>query len=479
MNSPENSYLGEVLEQQAKVDAELKRKVRNVASQMPTQAPGPQAFRQRAQALAVPADEGRGVDYRITGWFRWRTVVVPPNAYVVHTRRGHEKPLHLGMGISFRYNPNTDAFLVIPAAVQTLIINARCICAERQGILVQAYVQWIIGDLETAYRRLDFSDPEDPMRLVNVQLREQAEAAIKDKVATLRIDEVLADKQPIIEELTLRLRGVAEGGREGQSGLGLKIVTVQIKEAVVSSTRLWENLQKPFRAERAKLARMAELEAENQIQARELENRRARDMAEVDAERELEKVRATQEQENYDRAHAEKIRRHKLEQASEQQEILERNATEMARREAELALALKELDLARSRIQQEISSLELQRQLDTAQAARARAAAEEEAALAGLRSQAARQQAERELATFAERRRIENELSDGLLRSQLVSALPEIAAKLPAPAELRTVSISSEPGGPASSLAGLLASLLGVLELGRKDGAARPPASNG
>src|SRR3954469_11214130 len=104
------------------------------------------------------------------------------------------------------------------------------------------------------------------MRVVNVQLREQAEAAIKDKVATMGIDEVLSDKQPIIAELTHRLRWVAEGADRtaggggggdpmservggtgaGGGGLGLKIVTVQIKEAVVSSTRLWENLQKPF-----------------------------------------------------------------------------------------------------------------------------------------------------------------------------------------------------------------------------------------
>src|SRR5438105_10438309 len=61
--------------------------------------------------------------------------------YVVHTRRGQADPLHVGLGMSFRYNPYTDSFLVIPAAVQTLLISARCICAERQGVLVQAYVQ--------------------------------------------------------------------------------------------------------------------------------------------------------------------------------------------------------------------------------------------------------------------------------------------------------------------------------------------------
>ena len=102
--------------------------------------------------------------------------------------------------------------------MQTILINAYCICRELQGLVVQAYVQWIIQDFATAYRKLDFSDADDPMRLVNLQLKEQAEAAIKDKVATMGVHEVLSDKQPIVEELTARLREVAEG--EGGSDRG-------------------------------------------------------------------------------------------------------------------------------------------------------------------------------------------------------------------------------------------------------------------
>src|SRR5262249_45491843 len=151
-----------------------------------------------------------------------------------------------------------------------IMINAFCICQELQGLLVQAYVQWIIQDFSTAYKKLDFSDPGDPMRLVDLQLKEQAEATIKDKVATMTIGDVLSDKQPIIEELTARLRAVAEGEGSGDTGLGLRIVTVQIKEAVVSSARLWENLQKPFRAEQTRVARLAELAAQEVISEREM-----------------------------------------------------------------------------------------------------------------------------------------------------------------------------------------------------------------
>src|SRR5256886_16692506 len=86
------------------------------------------------------------------------------------------------------------------------------------------------------------------MRLVNLQLKEQAEAAVKDKVATMGVAEVLSDKQPIIEELTARLRGVAEGEGGSDTGLGLRIVTVQIKEAVASSPRPRGDPQQPYPA---------------------------------------------------------------------------------------------------------------------------------------------------------------------------------------------------------------------------------------
>ena len=407
---------------------------------------------------------GQAVGYRITGWWRWKTVVVPPNIYVVHTRRGQEKPLHIGMGVSFPFDPYRDAFLAIPAAMQTIVINARCICVERQGILVQAYVQWIIDDVEKAYRKLDFSDEGDPMRIVNVQLREQAEAAIKDKVATLHIDEVLADKQPIIEELTLRLRGVAEGSREAGSGLGLKIVTVQIKEAVVSSTRLWQNLQTPFRAERERLARMAELETERQVKARELEIRESSETAAIATERELEKARALQQQEAFDRGHHERLRRSELEQVEARRAAAERDQTEIARREAELQLALKNLELAQRKVEAELETRAQQLRLDEAEAERVRVDTERELALQELKSRAQAAVAEREIAQLKARRAVENDLSEVHLRAQLVAQLPEIASKLPAPKELKTISISGDGAGSGTAaLTGLVTSLLSVI----------------
>jgi flotillin len=469
MTVQQNDYLNQVEQEQARVQQELKARRRAPANAAPAalaKAAGGSADFESPVSQSGPP---RPPDYRITGLWFWKAVVVQPSVYVVHTRRGHEQPIHMGLGVSFRYNTYRDAFLIIPAAVQTLLINARCICAERQGILVQGYVQWIIDDIGTAYRKLDFSDPEDPMRIVNVQLREQAEAAIKDKVATMSVDAVLSDKQPIIDELTHRLRMVAEGSREGNgtSGLGLKIVTVQIKEAVVSSTRLWENLQKPFRADREKLARMAELKAQEEVVSQELANREVRERAQMEVERQLLLVRDAQERETYDRGQAEKARRHQVEQEAEQRAIGERTATDKAKREAELALALHQMELEARRIAQELEAVRREAELDRVKAERERARSAAAVEVENLVHEGEAGRAERDLGLFQLRRRAENELSEGHVQSQLIARLPEIAASLPKPEELRAISIGPN-SGVAGSLVGFLASVLEVADGLRK-----------
>ena len=197
--------------------------------------------------------EKEPIRVRETGFGLWKRIIVPPNVYVVHTRMGRKEPVTIGLGISFSYNPYSDSYLVVPAAMQTIGIVANCISREKQGINILAYVQWQIDDFSIAYRKLDFSDSRDPLGIVNAQLREQAEATIKDKIATMSVEDVLTDKKPIITELTTRLKEVAErqsqDGATGEEGLGIKIVTVQIREALVSSQRLWEDLQAPFRHE--------------------------------------------------------------------------------------------------------------------------------------------------------------------------------------------------------------------------------------
>jgi flotillin len=410
-----NSYMEEVIQQQQAVAQEL-RKSRSAA-------PAPQRMRQQMVQLpegggGAGASSGNAVDVRVTGFWRWKTVIVPPNAWVVHTRRGHEKPLHLGLGVSFSYDPERDSYLVAPATMQTLAINARCICAERQGILVQAYVQWIVEDFQAAYQKLDFSDVEDPMRIVNVQLREQAEASIKDKVASLSIDEVLADRRPIIDELTARLRSVAEGQ-------GLKIVQVQIKEAVVSSTSVWESLQKPFREEKAQLARMAELDRERAVSERELKDGNEAERARIGAEA----------------------------------------ATERLRREQEVELQKSRGELEAVRVKAELLQIDAQAKVDAAKALAALEKQKHDQELAKLRHDFELERARAQLLIDAEKKKLENDVSPARLEELLVRGLPQIAQALPKPDKSEAIVIGADAqNAGAVALAGLVKGIKGALK---------------
>lgn len=452
MSSEKNSYLNEVVQQQQALEQNLR--VRKMPAPMAAQA---MPARQRMATGGVPAQEDFGggggggggssaVEVRITGWWRWKTVVVPPNAYVVHTRRGVAEPLHLGLGVSFPYNPYTDAFLVVPGAMQTILINARCICRERQGVLVQGYVQWIVQDIGTAYKKLDFSDVEDPMRVVNLQLKEQAEAAIKDKVATMSMDSVLDDKQPIIEELTARLRSVAEGAGGTDKGLGLRIVTVQVKEAVVSSSQLWESLQKPFRAERARIARLAEIESEEAVTQRELEQSQRSETARVATERELAVLKAQAAAETFDRDQAERTRRSKTEQESARALAIETTTTH-----------LKNLELEKQRHTADVAFQ--QAKSDAALAAEKRVL-DAKLAMEVAKATSALEKAKHDTEALALAQAVENGLTAAGLQARVLEAMPAMLEKMPKPNELKSVNI----GGSGDALPAAVAQVMSVID---------------
>jgi regulator of protease activity HflC (stomatin/prohibitin superfamily) len=440
-----NTYLDQVVAQQQRLEHDLRAKR---AAPAPAAAPPPPGSPAREAQAPEPGHAAApgAVDVRVTGVWRWKTVLVPPNAFVVHTRRGRDAPLHIGLGTSFRYNPATDSFLVVPGAMQTIVISAYCICRELQGVLVQAYVQWIIQDFATAYRKLDFSDPDDPMRLVNLQLKEQAEAAVKDKVATMGVHEVLSDKQPIIEELTARLRGVAEGEGGSDTGLGLRIVTVQIKEAVVSSSRLWENLQKPYRAEQQRIARLAELATEEAISGREMAAARISEAQRMENERELGELRARNEAASFDREAAERVRRAEREQDDERTLADLRNETTMHALGLERQRNADETEIGRLRIEREhlLKRLSLDGEL----------------ALARSQTEATHQRALLELERDRLQAAIDNDQSPASIQAKLVGSLPDIVGRLPKPTELRSVTIG---GNGTTTVAGLLAELTAVV----------------
>lgn len=391
----QKSYLENIQTRQATVEDELQRISNTSPPSSEARRSGWRAFwsRRWGGRRARPA-----VQVRVTGFWRWKNVVVPPNAYAVHTRRGSETPLHLALGTSFRFNPVTDSYLVVPAAMQTVIFAAPCISREKQGVRVHGSVQWVIEDFEAAYRRLDFSDAVEPMWVVNAQLREQAESIVKDTVATMSLERVLGDRQPMIKELTNRLRVLVEG-QGPHRGLGLRVVTAQIKETVVSSEALWADLQRPFRAERAKDARLAELEHEAVVRAREAEARRSVESLRVDTDHSIAQHTAQADAAAFDAEQAESVRRARV-----------RTETTSASVDLERQQAAKRAELETQRI-------------------------ELEGQAAALRFEAENRRARVQLETDVARREVENDLSDERLREWLIASLPELVERVPRPGD--------------------------------------------
>jgi len=162
MSDNRNTYLDRVVANQERLEQDLRVK-RAAPMAAPNAAPAAAGGMFAANRAPAPPPMPRGssaVEVRVTGRFRWRTVVVPPNAFVVHTRRGYDEPLHVGLGKSFRFNPLTDSYLVVPGAMQTILISAFSICRELQGCWSGVRAVDHPG-LLGAYRKLDFGDPDD------------------------------------------------------------------------------------------------------------------------------------------------------------------------------------------------------------------------------------------------------------------------------------------------------------------------------
>jgi flotillin len=284
---------------------------------------------------------------------------------------------------------------------------------------------------------------------VNAQLREQAEAAIKDKIATMSIEEVLTDKEPIIEELTTRLKAVSEGrvnggeAGQGDGGLGIKIVTVQIKEAVVSSQRLWENLQAPFRNEKEQSARLSYLEMQEQIRERELESRRLAETSEAETAARIELAKQTSETDAHQARLNAENQRYQLQVSTQLAKIDEEARLNAARLEADRVvyqqrMAMRQLEAELAQLNQQIADeLEIAKQsaeLERRQEAE-RIELELQQAANGVRLALLEREAEIERL----HQDIRNQVSEGDLTARMIQQLPELASHLPQPDEMHVL----------------------------------------
>lgn len=187
-----------------------------------------------------------------------------PAEFALHRRFG--KTRRSGRGVSFFKLPFIDRYYLIPAAAQSVSFAADQITAENQGVEVAGFAVWKVGDPEKASARFDFTDRDTALDVIDGNIKNVVESAIRHQVANMTMEEVLRKRGTIILRLKEELAYIAEQW-------GLIIETVEIKNVQILSKQLFTQMQARFRDATRLESEMSGLETERQIAAHRLAQR--------------------------------------------------------------------------------------------------------------------------------------------------------------------------------------------------------------
>ncbi len=259
---------------------------------------------------------------------RTRYKVLDSSNFVLHFRRGKLK--NKSYGGSFFLLPIFDKYVVLSTAIQQVEIHAqeKVITRENQPVIVNGLLVWRIIDPEAAYRAIGSQYGHNAMTSLNKILEQIVESIIRTTVAKLTIDEVLRERQIIVEAITKELFSVV-------SDWGISIETVEVVQVELTNTELFQNLQARFEQEARKKATEITIETD-----KELEQRR------IEQDFEIEKIRA-------DRELALRIYRTELEEKARMREL---------ERDRQIVEMQKQVELAETQKQREVEVLEQQKE---------------------------------------------------------------------------------------------------------------------
>ncbi len=289
---------------------------------------------------------------------RSRYKVFDSSNFVLHFRRGKLK--NKSYGGSFFLLPIFDKYVVLSTAIQQVEIHAqeKVITRENQPVIVNGLLVWRIVDPEAAYRAIGSQYGRNAMLGLNKTLEQIVESIIRTTVAKLTIDEVLRERQIIVEAITKELFSVV-------SDWGISIETVEVVQVELTNSALFQHLQAKFEQEARRKAMEITIETD-----RELEQKR------IEQNFEIEKIKADRELELrlYKAELEEKARKRELErdrQIVEMQKQVELAETQK-QREVQTLEQLKEKEVGElSRLKEvEFAKLERERELSEAKIAK-------------------------------------------------------------------------------------------------------------
>ncbi len=251
--------------------------------------------------------------------------IFDPNIFYVHLRKGKAKKQGEG-GMVIRI-PFLDRILAVDRTVQQLNISAESVLSkEKQKIRLNAVLQWQAENAIATINNVTWK--EIPVRLTAI-----IESVIRTACAQLSVEEILEERQLIIEAVKKELIDIV-------SEWGLKVVTVELVDVSVVNDSFLRDMSKPREAEMHRLAQIALIEADQSTSTRDIEK------SKVLREKEIERdkfIGVQEQQQLRDIQEAEKQREQSVLEIALQKDLMQKK---YEKQQAEVEAA-KDLEVAK------------------------------------------------------------------------------------------------------------------------------------
>lgn len=261
----------------------------------------------------------------IVAFFASRYQKFKTNEYVIHFRNG--KIISKGRGGKLIKFPLIDEIVVIPTTTQKTLLDAseKILSREYQDIKITAILYWRVSDPSIAFNSVVWN--QHSAHYVEKVLSSATEAIIRTTCASLPIEQILRERTEIIKLVSDALLNLTKDW-------GIVIESLEIIEARVLDQDLKDNMEAVKKVQEKELARLADANARENYQLREIDVARQANIARKEQDiqvqrREMERLEV--EAESYRkstmiraRTDADAIKMRKLAEAEAEAEAIQR-----------------------------------------------------------------------------------------------------------------------------------------------------------
>ena len=181
-----------------------------------------------------------------------RFIESEPNEWLLVIRDG--KLVQAGVGLK-TFLGLTDSFVKFPSKVEKVHFNANNVTKEMQGVEIDGFAFWsVYREDDGPFRCYKYMQGGD----ANTNVQAMCESVLRNLIANSSLEEVLRNRNHLRDNMRNDLK-------DQFKGWGVWLETVEITEVIISSTRLFTDLQADFRQKTKLKAEEIELASTEKI----------------------------------------------------------------------------------------------------------------------------------------------------------------------------------------------------------------------